>query len=42
MNACAELAAVDDRIITPIFVHAWAPSIDATRATIAPSPLRDR
>ena len=42
MKACAEPASVVVRIITPAFVHAAAPSIDATRATIVPSPLSGR
>jgi hypothetical protein len=42
MNAWAELADVELRIITPIFVQTFDPEIEATRAVIVASPARDR
>ena len=38
MNACAADGDSELRIITPAFVHAWTFWIEATRATMVPSP----
>jgi hypothetical protein len=42
MKACADPASRDWRIMTPTFVHTSDPAIDATRATMAPSPASGR
>lgn len=42
MNACAEPASEEARIITPTFVQTCVPSIETTRATIEPSPDSER
>ena len=41
MNAYAELAASELRIITPAFDQLFTGASDATRATIWPSPVND-
>src|SRR5262245_38243688 len=41
-NACAADADSELRTITPAFVHAFTPWMDATRATIVKLPLTDR
>ena len=41
MKACADEAESDPRIIAPAFVHAFTFWIDATRATMLPSPLSE-